>query len=170
MLLNKELVMKVLDWSDARGILNGKIETQQMKFMSELGEFCDAFIKEDKEAMIDAIGDMCVVAINGMKLTRPMISKEDYTRDLLHELGRFETYYYPTYRKKLHKFTTLDTVSFLGNVFLRTPTREIVFHALNNLAIDVGLPLNRCLELAYDVIKDRKGKTLANGNFVKDTQ
>ena len=169
-MLDKELIMKVLDWSEARGILNGKIATQQMKFMSELGEFCDAYIKDDKEAMIDAIGDMCVVAINGQKLTRPMISKQDFTNDLVTELNRFEKYYYPKYRKLLSKFTVIETASFLSYTFLMTPTREIVFQALNHLALVVGLPLNRCLALAYDVIKDRTGKTLANGNFVKDVK
>jgi NTP pyrophosphatase (non-canonical NTP hydrolase) len=39
---------------------------------------------------------------------------------------------------------------------------------LINLAYLSGLLLRECLELAYDEIKDRKGRLLPNGTFVKE--
>jgi NTP pyrophosphatase (non-canonical NTP hydrolase) len=39
---------------------------------------------------------------------------------------------------------------------------------LINLAYLSGSSLRECLELAYDEIKDRKGRLLPNGTFVKE--
>ena len=39
---------------------------------------------------------------------------------------------------------------------------------LAKVALDFGTPLEACVEQAYDAIKDRKGRLLPNGVFVKD--
>ena len=39
---------------------------------------------------------------------------------------------------------------------------------LTSLSVLCGTDLNECWELAYNEIKDRTGKLLENGNFVKD--
>ena len=57
--------MKIIQWSEARKIIpNSTPEVQLLKAMSEMGELADATIKHDKEAVIDAVGDVMVCLIN----------------------------------------------------------------------------------------------------------
>jgi NTP pyrophosphatase (non-canonical NTP hydrolase) len=53
--------MKVIQWVEARRIYpNGKPVSQLLKAMAELGELADAEGKQDREAIIDAVGDVMV--------------------------------------------------------------------------------------------------------------
>ena len=57
--------IKIIPWAEQRKIIpNSTPETQLLKAMSELGELADATIKHDKEAVIDAVGDVMVCLIN----------------------------------------------------------------------------------------------------------
>ena len=90
----------IREWADQRGLYeNGDTKTQALKLVEEVGETCRAILKEDREEVIDGIGD-CVVV-------------------------------------------------------------------LTNLAELVGVPIEICIEAAYDEIKNRKGK-MANGTYVKE--
>lgn len=58
-----ELNEKILKWSDERGILtNGKLSTQALKLVSEVGELCDNVGKS--KDIKDDIGDCLVVLTN----------------------------------------------------------------------------------------------------------
>jgi NTP pyrophosphatase (non-canonical NTP hydrolase) len=57
--------IKIIQWSEARKIIpNSTPETQLLKAMSELGELADATIKNDKETIIDSVGDVMVCLVN----------------------------------------------------------------------------------------------------------
>jgi hypothetical protein len=57
--------MRIIQWSESRKIIpNSTPEVQLLKAMSEIGELADATIKHDKEAVIDAVGDVMVCLIN----------------------------------------------------------------------------------------------------------
>jgi NTP pyrophosphatase (non-canonical NTP hydrolase) len=87
-------------WAMDRGLYDkGDTKTQALKLVEEVGETCRAILKEDREEVIDGIGD-CVVV-------------------------------------------------------------------LTNLAELVGVPIEICIEAAYDVISKRTGK-MVNGTFKKD--
>jgi len=87
-------------WANDRGLYDGgDPKTQALKLVEEVGETCRAILKEDREEVIDGIGD-CVVV-------------------------------------------------------------------LTNLAELVGVPIEICIEAAYDEIKDRTGK-MENGTYKKD--
>ena len=66
-----------------------------------------------------------------------------------------------------------EEVGELGSAFLKNDYTEIkdaigdIQIVLIILAEQLGIDYNQCLKYAYDVIKDRKGKTI-NGTFVKD--
>lgn len=58
-----ELRTKTIDWSMKRGILtNGKVTTQGLKLVSEVGELCDNLAKGKNT--IDDVGDCLVVLTN----------------------------------------------------------------------------------------------------------
>lgn len=55
---------EVLNWANERGLLNPENKFMQMgKMVSEVGELCDAIIKDDKNGQIDGIGDVLVTLI-----------------------------------------------------------------------------------------------------------
>ena len=57
--------MKIIQWSESRKIIpNSNPESQLLKAVSEIGELADATIKDDKEAIVDAVGDVMVCLIN----------------------------------------------------------------------------------------------------------
>jgi len=57
--------MKIVQWSEARRIIqNSTAEAQLLKAVSEMGELADATIKNDKEEIVDAVGDVMVCLVN----------------------------------------------------------------------------------------------------------
>jgi NTP pyrophosphatase (non-canonical NTP hydrolase) len=57
--------IKILQWAEARKIIpNSTPEVQLLKAMSEMGELADGTIKNDREAIEDAVGDVMVCLIN----------------------------------------------------------------------------------------------------------
>lgn len=55
----------IRDWADKRGIYDkGDAKTQLIKLYEESGELSQALLKEDREGIIDAIGDSVVVLTN----------------------------------------------------------------------------------------------------------
>jgi NTP pyrophosphatase (non-canonical NTP hydrolase) len=57
--------IKIIQWAEARKIIpNSTPEVQLLKAISEMGELADATIKNDQEAIVDAVGDVMVCLIN----------------------------------------------------------------------------------------------------------
>jgi NTP pyrophosphatase (non-canonical NTP hydrolase) len=57
--------MKIIQWAEQRKIIpNSTPDIQLLKAMSEMGELADATIKDDREAIEDAVGDVMVCLIN----------------------------------------------------------------------------------------------------------
>ena len=57
--------MKIIQWAEQRRIIpNSTPEVQLLKAISEMGELADATIKNDQEAIVDAVGDVMVCLIN----------------------------------------------------------------------------------------------------------
>ena len=56
---------QIIIWSQQRKIIpNSNPESQLLKAVSEMGELADATIKKDREAIIDAVGDVMVCLVN----------------------------------------------------------------------------------------------------------
>lgn len=94
------LIQQVEKWSTDKGLDKANPDRQALKFYEEAGEVAAALSRDDKEALMDGIGDTVVTLII--------------------------------------------------------------------LAQQHNMTLERCLQYAYDEIKDRKGK-LINGTFVKES-
>ena len=55
----------IREWADERGLYEkGDSKTQALKLVEEVGETCRAILKEDREEVIDGIGDCVVVLTN----------------------------------------------------------------------------------------------------------
>jgi len=60
-----EVELQIIRWAEARKIIpNSNPETQLLKAVSEMGELADATIKNDKEAIVDSVGDVMVCLVN----------------------------------------------------------------------------------------------------------
>jgi len=73
----------IRNWADERGIyINGDAKTQFIKLQEETGELARAILKNNKEELIDAIGDVVVVltnlaALEGLKIEDCIVSAYD---------------------------------------------------------------------------------------------
>lgn len=60
----KELELKVIEWASNRGLLfEDNAKNQLLKSFEEMGELASALLKNDKEKIIDGIGDVLVTLI-----------------------------------------------------------------------------------------------------------
>jgi NTP pyrophosphatase (non-canonical NTP hydrolase) len=61
----EQLEIQVIGWAADRGIYDTRDATSQLlKAVSEIGELADADLKDDQEAIADAVGDVIVCLIN----------------------------------------------------------------------------------------------------------
>ena len=60
----KELETAVLNWADDKGLIKyDNRHKQALKMVSEVGELCDALLKDDKPMIVDGLGDVLVTLI-----------------------------------------------------------------------------------------------------------
>ena len=56
--------IEIIRWAEARRIIpNSTAGTQLLKAMSEMGELADATIKDNREDIVDSVGDVMVCLI-----------------------------------------------------------------------------------------------------------
>jgi NTP pyrophosphatase (non-canonical NTP hydrolase) len=78
---------QVIQWAQARGILQNATSTSQLlKAIAEIGELVDAHAKKDGPGVIDGLGDVLVclinyAAISGLNLTDCLASAYDQIKD-----------------------------------------------------------------------------------------
>lgn len=59
-----DVELEIIRWAEARKIIpNSTPQTQLMKTVSELGELADATIKNDRENIVDGVGDVLVTLV-----------------------------------------------------------------------------------------------------------
>lgn len=134
----KEFKENVENWARVRGIYDESTEAhQQAKALEEIGEYLTA--KTDAERM-DAIGDIAVCIVNASKLDnsmKPLSIQYDIKDDIC------DVAYYVVYG-----------------------SYDLSIGILHDLAINHKFTFQRCLSLAWNEIKDRKGM-MVDGKYVK---
>jgi len=136
-----EQQQRVIEICTAWDLYNNTTEEKQiLKFYTELGEYADAVLKDDRDAIIDAIGDMAVCLINAEIIG---------------------------VQKKVYLF--YDTKATIDNVVIFVAYRDYKesLLVLSLLAESHGTTLEHCLDTVIKVIEKRKGKMI-NGVFVKE--
>lgn len=153
----KEFKENVESWAQERGIYEHSTpEAQLLKALSELGELADAIIKDDREGLKDAIGDVAVCVINYAKMTEiqvehPMfdIGESISSAGLIGELARA-----------------------IGIVLAGEAQGEFEIQYLLCSLVGIcqreDLEFLECCNAAWLEIKDRKGFLSPSGAFVKE--
>lgn len=144
-------------WAEERGIYEHSTpEAQLLKALSELGELADAVIKNDRDALKDAIGDVAVCLVNygkmnGMSLEHPMFDPSENINvasvigELSHAIG----------------------LKLIGGTQGEFEVQYMVC-CLVGISQRKNLVFLECCAAAWQEIKDRKGRMVAGGAFVKD--
>lgn len=150
----------IINWADARGILEYSNPTAQLlKTYSEFGELCDNIIKG--RSVKDDIGDMIVTLVIGAKLRREWKGREGNLLTaknmnyILYDLGTSPN------EVALVLADTLYTVYEESNYAPAVTVLKVLANIHN-------LTLEECVEHAWNEIKDRKGHMTPGGAFVKE--
>lgn len=154
----QKLITNVQRWSIDRGLDKADSKKQMLKLYEEFGELASGLAKGNKEVVKDSIGDVVVVLIilaqqQGVKLisdfelSHENISKENVVLEASEYIGAVSNFVKRNLKCEGHI------------VYLIT--------YLQRIAKDEGLKFEDCLSLAWNEIKDRKGK-LIDGVWVKE--
>lgn len=149
-------------WATERGIYEHSTAlAQALKAVSELGELCDAVIKGDTAEQIDAVGDIAVCLVNvramtGSDFIKPSIegrhcySAQEQAAHLCSELGELLCCFYGC------------TMEYVENAL------SGCIQSLKLFCKSIGVDFEYCCQCAWHEIKDRKGRMVAGGAFVKE--
>lgn len=138
----EELTELTRQWFIDRDITKGDIFKQTLKLFEEMGELCAGYAKQKEQLTKDSIGDCAAVEAKKHDI-------KDCFVMLIENASEFQ------FSRNLEvktnaKFNLLRTVSYL----------KAIAHKLGYDFVD-------CFELAYNEIKDRKGRWI-DGSFVKE--
>ena len=159
----------IQEWAKERKIYEQLTPFDELlKTHEEVGELIKACYDNDKPAIQDAIGDVMITMINycyfieldAIKYIKQAVDLSvtdyytiSYVMNSHNALGRLISLYVWNEGKEISKPSGLRVFSIL--------------HYLNGIAHLEGTTLEECLNIAYNAIKNRKGKII-NGKFIKE--
>ena len=164
----QELVPLIQEWAKEREIYEQLTSFDEiLKTHEEVGELIKACYDDDRPAIQDAIGDVMVTLINYC-----YFKKIDFVK--VYEQIQYDD------SEVINLYCAL-TVNDIIALFLRdiiyssykplkvTIVRTVshILRELQNITINDNTTLEECLNIAYNEIKDRKGKII-NRKFIKD--
>lgn len=167
----QELNQKIIEWAKEREIdKNGTVEGQVIKTVEEMSELIKGICKDDIDLIKDSIGDVYVTLVIGNMLSQKSIDiykavrkQEEYYED--YGSKRFEDEYQEKIR--LLKCVSEGMDYILSYQYYEKITISVIISRLLDVTLTYGTTLEECVELAYNEIKDRKGKMI-DGMFVKE--
>lgn len=153
----------VKQWFIDRDLENGgRLDKQSLKLSEEFGELCAGYLKKNEQLTKDSIGD-CAVVIVGLAL----LIKEDVHKifEGLNPVEEVDV-------MKCFKGLNLNICAILSYSDRRYDgifRYYLIFAVeyLKSISNALGYSFDECFELAYQEIKDRKGK-MVDGSFVKE--
>lgn len=161
--LENELVTLTEKWFIDRDLENGgRLDKQALKLSEEFGELCAGYLKQNEKLTKDSIGD-CAVVIVGLAL----LIKED-VHSIFEESDNIRR------KDVMECFKLLNANISEFQLSQELASKEMCRHNLvravaylKSISKALDYDFTDCLELAYNEIKDRKGKWI-DGTFVKE--
>ena len=157
---NTELENKVQQWFVDRNLHEANPVKQFLKLMEESGELFEGIAKDKSELIYDALGDIQVVMIGLEQQIKngAQISANQQELELLLMVSSLGNIAQKLYAHICHNETQIPLIK-SDLMFLDSVVSTVSFCN--------GTTAENCLEEAYEVIKDRKGKMI-DGVFVKE--
>jgi len=172
----QELVPLIHQWAKERKIYEQLTPFDELlKTHEEVGELIKACYDKDKSAIQDAIGDVLVTLINYSYF---VFKNKDYAIEAINAKYMFDSFegsstinYLGYIVKTLiglfnEEFLLQENNNYPRNVFFRL---SHISQLLEKVAQDENTTLEECLNIAYNEIKNRKGRII-NRKFIKDEQ
>ena len=163
MVLEKELVTLTKKWFIDRDLEHGgRLDKQSLKLSEEFGELCAGYLKQNEKLTKDSIGD-CAVVIVGLAL---LIDVD------VHSIFKIEDGVRP--KETMESFKLLNANISEFQLSQDLASKEMCRHNLvravaylKSISKALNYDFADCFELAYNEIKDRKGRWV-EGSFVKE--
>lgn len=152
----------VKQWFIDRDLENGgRLDKQSLKLSEEFGELCAGYLKKNERLTKDSIGD-CAVVIVGLAL----LIKAD-VQEIFDEVfsDEYRVIGCLTFLNRTISNIQLSNGFTNKDMYIIDLTRSIYW--LKSISKSLGYNFEECFELAYQEIKDRKGKMI-DGVFVKE--
>lgn len=156
----KVLEEKVQQWFIGRNLHEANPIKQFLKLMEESGELFEGIAKDKPELIYDALGDIQVVMIGFEQQIKngSQISANQQELELLSMVSSLGNIAQKLYSHVCHNETQTPLINsdlmFLDSV-------------ISTISLYNETTAKKCLDGAYEVIKDRKGKMI-DGVFVKE--
>lgn len=152
----------VQEWSEARGIYaHSSALAQALKAVSEVGKLADATIKGNIDELRDAIGDVAVCLVNVAYMTESQLDHDYIFGDMRHNALQVAAGCAGSVGELSFEIARDNRI--VINVYLDAAICSLYATAKIN-----NLDFLDCCEAAWLEIKDRKGKMVDGGAFVKD--
>lgn len=159
----EELTELTRQWFIDRDLKNGgRLDKQSLKLSEEFGELCAGYLKQNEKLTKDSIGD-CAVVIVGLA----MLIKEDVhsifeESDNIRRKDVMECF--KLLNANISEFQLSQNLA-SKEMCRNNLVREVAY--LKSISKALGYDFADCFEVAYNEIKDRKGKWI-DGTFVKE--
>lgn len=167
---------KIIDFDNYRQMHLQVLRTQCLKLTEEVGELAQAIYDNSvihnysEAAIVDAIGDSLVVMTSLVWALPDQCRETTRLLDLYKYAMGMEYESYP----KAHLLLASALGETASAIIKNKPSCEIK-HGLQRLMLFIcacahnnNLYVVDCYKAAYETIKNRKGKTTVDGNFIKE--
>ena len=161
--LEQELVTLTKKWFIDRDLEHGgRLDKQALKLSEEFGELCAGYLKQNEKLTKDSIGDCAVVIVGLASLIKEDVHSIFEESDSIRRndvMGCF---------KLLN--ANISEFQLSQDLASKEMCRHNLVHAvayLKSISKAFNYDFTDCFEIAYNEIKDRKGRWI-NGTFVKE--
>lgn len=163
----KELDEKIISWARWRDLdKKGTVEGQVIKTAEEVAELIIGLSKDDKDKIIDSIGDVYVTLVVGNLIQGKADFEKAFKRAEVDSKNTVRHYGDPDKTEQI-----INLMIATKEVLTLGYTTYTISLMLMNIMIVAGgnqLSFKNCVKSAYEEIKGRKGRII-DGTFVKES-
>lgn len=163
--MEKELVTLTKKWFIDRDLEHGgRLDKQALKLSEEFGELCAGYLKQNEKLTKDSIGDCAVVIVGLAMLIEENVHSIFEESDNIRRKDAMECF------KLLN--ANISEFQLSQNLASKEMCRNNLVRAvayLKSISKALDYDFTDCLEMAYNEIKDRKGRWI-DGCFVKEEE
>jgi len=160
----EKLINKIIEWGGQRELLSYSCHPKQLiKAYEEFGEISRAYLKGDREELIDGCGDLLVVLILFAHQLKLVIPKYEPINIIKSTNGMDSKL-----RKVSIELGWVSSCVDIESKYYAQSSFNSLWKSVIRLCSSNSLNPIHCLESAYNVIKNRKGNTV-NGTFIKES-
>lgn len=157
------ILNKVKKWFVDRDLEHGgRLDKQALKLSEEFGELCAGYLKQNEKLTKDSIGDCAVVVVGLALLIRRDVQSIFEESDNIRRKDAMECF--KLLNANISEFQLSQELA-SKEMCRHNLVRAVAY--LKSISNTLGYDFVDCFELAYNEIKDRKGKWI-DGTFVKE--